>query len=116
MFDREHEKLYGYALRDHPLDLVNVRATCIGRLPKPILGQAVATGRGPAVMGSRRAYVPIKQSFELVPIYGCEDIDEGSVVEGPSIVEMPQTAIMVPASFQLHRDAHGAFVLSRPTG
>jgi N-methylhydantoinase A len=112
IFDRHHERLFGYCLLDHPLHVVSLRATCIGRLPKPELPRQPRARTGaPAPKGSRRAYVPGLQGFDRVPVYSGHDIQSGSMMMGPAIVELPQTTIFVPSACSLSGDEYGSFVL-----
>jgi N-methylhydantoinase A len=112
MFDREHERLYGYFLPGHQLDLVNVRVTCIGRLHKPELGHPKREHPDLSrPKGSRRAYIPLRQAFDVVPVYSWSGLGESDFIEGPCIVEMPQTAVVVPDEFRLNSDARGNLLL-----
>jgi N-methylhydantoinase A len=111
-FDALHERLFGYCLPDHALELVNVRATVVGRLPRPALPRLETRSRGaPAPRDRRRAYVPSRGTFEMIAVYGGEDLGPGGSVAGPALVELPQTTIVVPANFRLDRDDYGTFVL-----
>jgi N-methylhydantoinase A len=114
IFDREHDRLFGYSLTDHPLDLVNVRVSCVGILPKPKVGHLKMTNATNAESRKfRRAYVPLKNAFEVIPLHIGDDLKEGDIVRGPSIVELPQTSIVVPAGFDLHCDTDGSLLLRR---
>lgn len=112
LFDALHERLFGHCLPDHPLELVNVRATVVGRRPRPALPRLETRARSAAApRGCRRAYVPSRGTFEAVAVYGGEDVGPGHRLDGPALVELPQTTIVVPAEFQLDRDEYGTFVL-----
>jgi len=111
-FDAMHDRLFGYNLPDHRLELVNVRLTCIGRLAKPELPRlerAMKGRSGPRTQ--RRAYLPDKREFAEVSIYEAEDVAAGCRLPGPVIVETAQTTIVVPGTFELDCDQYGSFVL-----
>jgi N-methylhydantoinase A len=111
-FDRQHERSFGYALPDHPLELVNLRVTCIGRLPKPAFPPVEAdAGGAPTPAGRRLAYVPRRQVFEQVPVYAGDRCGPGHTIDGPAIVELPETTLVVPSEFRVTCDRYGTFVL-----
>jgi N-methylhydantoinase A/oxoprolinase/acetone carboxylase beta subunit len=117
LFDRTHDRFFGYCLPHESLDLVNLRATCIGRLAKPETQRSQVTYEDSLLPRKlRRAYVPGRQRFEESPVYGGEDFVPGVTVEGPAIVELPQTTIMVPTDFSIHCDSHENFVLTNLSG
>ena len=113
-FDALHERLFGYALPDEVLEVVNLRVRCVARRPRPELPRVRTTGAAPpAPDGARRAYSPGELSFREFPVYRGETLVGGSRLDGPIIVELPQTTLVVPSAFAVALDAAGSFVLSR---
>lgn len=116
-FDAFHERLFGYRLPEEVLEVVNLRVRCLARRARPELLRVRAAGTAtPAPDRARRAYSPGEMSFREFPVYRGETLDGGSRLEGPVIVELPQTTLVVPSAFAVALDEAGSFVLSRRDG
>ncbi|GBF77405.1 hypothetical protein PA598K_05955 [Paenibacillus sp. 598K] len=113
LFHQEHERLYGFDLRHHELEVVNLRLSCRGKqavfeLPR---SEQAAAGEQPQPRGSRRMYDPaLRQSVET-PIYDGETMKAGTQLQGPCIVELITTTIIVPTGFELAYGNHGSFIM-----
>ena len=116
-FDALHERLFGYVLPEEVLEVVNLRVRCVARRPRPELPGVRTMGAAPpAADGARRAYSPGEMSFRQFPVYRGETLDGGCHLEGPAIVELPQTTLVVPSTFAVALDEAGSFVLTRRDG
>jgi N-methylhydantoinase A len=119
-FHREHDRLYGYDLEADgtELELINVRVRAIGRTEKPVLPRL---GEGesdpePARKGTRRAFVPERESFEELPVYDGHRLRCGNRIEGPALIERTDTTILVSASFRAEVDPLGSCLLTSVGG
>ena len=116
-FDALHERLFGYRLPAEPLEVVNLRIRCVARRPRPELPRARITGAAtPKPEGVRRAYSPGEMCFREFAVYRGDFMDGGCRLEGPAIVELPQTTVVVPSAFAVRLDEAGSFVLTRRDG
>ena len=112
-FDALHERLFGYGLPEEVLEVVNLRVRCLARTPRPELPRARVAGTAPpSPDGARRAYSPGEMSFRDFAVYRGEILDGGCRFQGPAIVELPQTTLVVPSMFGLRVDEVGSFVLT----
>jgi N-methylhydantoinase A len=111
-FHATHERLYGYALPDAPLELVNLRATATGSVAKPPLPELPA-GPAPAPRARRAAWVAEEARFVDTPVYDGEACGRGARLCGPALIELPATTVVVPPGWRVEVDAHGAFLLER---
>ena len=112
-FDALHERLFGYGLPEEVLEVVNLRVRCLARTPRPELPRARVAGTAtPSPDGARRAYSPGEMSFRDFAVYRGEILDGGCRLQGPAIVELPQTTLVVPSMFGLRVDEVGSFVLT----
>ena len=112
-FDALHERLFGYGLPEEVLEVVNLRARCVARGPRPELPRVRLAGtRAPSPDGARRAYNPGEMCFRDFAVYRGEILDGGCRLQGPAIVELPQTTLVVPSMFGLRLDEMGSFVLT----
>lgn len=116
-FDVLHERLFGYGLPEEPLEVVNLRARCVARRPPPELPRVRTAGAAtPAPEGVRRAYSPGEMRFREFAVYRGDSMDGGCRLEGPAIIELPQTTLVVPAVFGVTLDDAGSFILARRDG
>jgi N-methylhydantoinase A len=116
-FHAEHNRLYGYDLAEEGtgLELINVRVRSVGRAERVALPR-VAPGRpdaSAARKGMRRAYVPERGIFAELPVLDGPGLRSGNVIEGPALIERPDTTIFVSASFTARIDELGSAVLER---
>jgi N-methylhydantoinase A len=114
LFGTLHERLFGYRLSQQPLEIVNLRVRSMAKRAKPeLLRSNPADVPPPKARHWRRAYSVGEARFREFPVYHGEDIGGQLGFTGPAIVELPQTTVVVPAAFDVRRDATGSFVLSR---
>ncbi len=114
LFDRMHDRMFGYCLPHQPLEVVNLRAKCVGKLlrpPGPHAKGTMVNDLSPRSM--RQAYIPGRHTFEEIPVYMGEELDGQFAVTGPAIAELPQTTIIVPPNFTMGCDSCGSFVLTK---
>ena len=112
-FDALHERHFGYGLPEEVLEVVNLRVRCVARRPRPEIPRVRVAGTAtPSPDGARRAYNPGEMSFRDFAVYRGETLDGGCSLQGPAIVELPQTTLVVPSVFGLRLDEVGSFVLT----
>jgi N-methylhydantoinase A len=112
-FHEAHDRLYGYALTDTPLELINVRGVACGLTDKPALPEAPLTPGAAAALGRRRVWLAEQRDFAEVPVYDGEGMGAGARLDGPGVVELATTTIVVPAGWRLETDRHGSFLLEQ---
>jgi N-methylhydantoinase A len=116
-FHAEHRRLYTYALPHAQVELVNLRITAVGVLPKRVPAPAVATSRdaGRAVAGHRRVYFRGTGVAEL-PVYERDRLAPGMAFEGPAIVDQTDTTCLVAPGFRGRVDDAHNILLERVHG
>ncbi len=94
-FHAVHERVYGYARTQQPVEFVNFRAVHTHPLPRPVVAPAArATGNlADAGLGERRAYFG---AFVPTAIYERARLPLGARVAGPAIVEQSDTTTVIP--------------------
>ena len=112
-FDILHERLFGYSLPQEVLEVVNLRVRAVAHRPRPELPPVRVAGTAtPLPDGGRRAYSPGEMCFRDFAVYRGEFLDGGCRLQGPAIIDLPQTTLVVPSNFSLHLDEVGSFVLT----
>jgi len=115
-FHREHNRLFGYALEEEktPVELINIRLRAIGGTERPDFLREEKAGKADpssAVKSRRRAFVPEVSGFEEVPVYDALQLGFGAFVEGPALMEQPNTTIFVSGGFDVVVDPMGSYVV-----
>ncbi len=114
-FHPEHDRLYGYSLGDEgtPIELINLRLTCIGTTRKPRFRAEERADEDPskALKRRREIYLPGKRDFQEVYVYDGYKLRYGNRIEGPAIVEQVHTTTFVSPEYNLLCDAYGSYTL-----
>ena len=111
-FHGVHERVYGYARTQQPVEFVNFRAVHTYPLPRPrVTPAARATGTlAEARIGERRAYF---DGFEATAIYERARLPLGARLAGPAIVEQSDTTTVIPPGVTALVDEAGNLRLRR---
>ena len=112
-----HERVYGYARAQQPVEFVNFRAVHTYHLPRPAVTPAArATGTlADAQVGERPAYFG---KFVPTAIYERARLPLGARLAGPAIVEQADTTTVMPPGVTALVDPVGNLRLRRdpPSG
>ncbi|CAH1650947.1 MULTISPECIES: hydantoinase/oxoprolinase family protein [unclassified Chelatococcus] len=111
-FAGAHKVVYGYALDDHPVEIVNLRVQAIGHAGRPLQTVASAPGSMAAArMGERDVYVGPERGWLTMPVYKRALMPQGEEFSGPAIIEeLTSTAYVLPDQ-QGVVDAYGNIIL-----
>jgi N-methylhydantoinase A len=113
-FHAEHRRLYSYDLPEAPVELVNLRLTAVGALPRRERSVPRGGARAGAVTGPRPVYFR-GAGFVTSPGYARDGLAPGMVFEGPAIVEQEDATALVAPGFHARVDeAHNLIVERRP--
>ena len=95
-FHEAHIRNYGYASRDNPVEVVNLRVTALASMPRPDLAHdSQDSGGDPtrAVIGQRDVYS--KNDRKPTNVYDRSALLPGDVITGPAIVEQLDSTTVV---------------------
>jgi N-methylhydantoinase A len=110
-FDAEYARLYGEGARAifHAVEVFTVRVTA--RVPLGFAPHPEGDGAGPsgplAGEHTRKVFWPAERAWIDTAVHDGATLSEGATVEGPAVVELPLTAVSVPAGTSLRRDGLG---------
>jgi N-methylhydantoinase A len=110
-FHAEHRRLYTYDLPRAPIELVNLRVTAIGALPRRNEAPATA-GVGDARTGERRVYFR-SAGWLATPCYARARLRGGQEIVGPAVVEQDDATPLVAPGFVARVDGAGNLILER---
>ena len=104
-FKDSHERLYGF-VEGTPPELVNIRVTAIGKMSKPTIAKAKLGGENcdSAIKARRNVYLHEEGKDISIPIYDGRGISPGNKLQGPAIIEVPKTTIVVRPGQSLFMD------------
>ncbi len=102
-----HQARYAHSDRSAPVEIVTLRATARGLLPKPAIRPPDAMDAGPK--GERHVW--IGGGWRPVAIYDRDRLPEA--VEGPVIVEEAHATLLVPPGWRLAMSSGGHLVARR---
>jgi N-methylhydantoinase A len=98
-FDRVHTNQYGYADQHQPAEIVSLRCTVIGTLPKPQVARLENGRESPppdARRGTRAVFFP-QQGYCSTPIFDRARLKAGNRISGPALVEeYASTTVVMP--------------------
>jgi N-methylhydantoinase A len=98
-FAAAHQRLYGFAADDEPVQLVTFRVAASAIVPKASFTAQPDAGpdAAAAVVGYRPLWLPETGGFVDTPVYDRAGLRPGNVIAGPAIVEqMDATTIVLP--------------------
>jgi len=109
-FHDKHRQIYGHANPDESVQLVNLRLTAIGRLPRLRLAQP--PGSAPAQRRMRDVWFPEIGSVPC-PVHSRDGLCAGEKLTGPAIIEAMDSTIVVPPGWIASVDSNGYIRLRR---
>ena len=115
-FHELHERLYTYNLPHQTVELVNLRVTALGSLPRPTSEPVTArTTSSSKPSYTRRARLSRQEGYVEVPVYERDNMVPGTRIEGPAIVEQRDTTTLLAHGFVSITDGYGNLII-RPAG
>lgn len=113
-FHRLYSELYGYSDEGHALEVVKCKLTVrYPGIPMDLLrrsGEGVAKPRA-----LRKAYFPEAHGFVDCPVYLHGGLPVGAHIQGPALVEAPESTIVLFPGDQGVMDAYGNLILTCAT-
>jgi len=107
-----HERLYTFADRDAPVEIVNLRISATGVMDKIDLPAIDTVPEGTPASPSGRRRVHLEGAFAEVPIYRRENLKAGHAISGPAIVDQLDTTTVVLPGQTAITDAYGSLVIT----
>jgi N-methylhydantoinase A len=133
-FHAEHRRLYTYDLPNAPIELVTLRVTAIGALPKRAASESLSssgkaaeslapgggaieslspTGEEGRVRGSSRPVYFRGRGFIATPVYARDELTPGMTFDGPAIIEQSDSTPLVAPGFRARVDEAHNLLLER---
>jgi N-methylhydantoinase A len=105
-----HRQFFSYSNPGSPVEIVSLRASAVGRLPKPAAKATVARDGGKPV-GKRKIW--LSGGWRDVSVWRRDDVFPGVTIEGPAVIEEAYTSVLLVEGWSCQRDASGHLVAGR---
>ncbi len=111
-FHREHDRLFGFSL-DQPVEIVTLRVTAWGHLESAGMARLSANLGNPAdaVSGRRPVYFEDAGGFVSCDIYHRGGLAPGSTIDGPAILENPDSTVIIDPGWRARIDDFGNCII-----
>ena len=108
-----HNRLYTYNLPQAKVELVNVRVSASGALPRHEMSTlSSANGRQPGPESHRPALFSRSVGYVDTPVYRRNTLFAGSELVGPAVVEQRDTTTLLAPGFGARVDSYGSLVIT----
>jgi N-methylhydantoinase A len=114
LFDATHTQRYGYCSEDEPAEIVSIRTSVAGVMPKPALTEIANGGSAPpreASNGVRPVYFSEARGWVDTATWQRERLLAGNVIAGPALVEEYASTTVVLPGDRLTVDRFGHLVI-----
>ena len=91
-----HARRYGYALREHSIDIVDVAVTAVGGIPAPPSPTAALKAATPMATGRHTLFPDPRGDAVDAPVYDRRHLTPGATLSGPAVIEQYDSTIYVP--------------------
>ena len=110
-FEKLYGSIYGVTMPDQDVEFVTWSVTVSAPSDAPVPAKPVQKHAAPAPRSRRDVYEPALGRMIDFAVYRRNDLDSGSELIGPALIEEGQTTTVVPASFTLSVDGAGYLVM-----
>jgi N-methylhydantoinase A len=111
-FERRYREIYGRLLDGIAMRVLNLRVAVIGRRPKLDLALLAPDGGRAEPTGTREVYAA--GGWRAASVHDRLALPAGARIDGPALLEQPDTTIYLPPGFRGEVDRFGNFIMRRP--
>ncbi|SDD96217.1 N-methylhydantoinase A [Paenibacillus sp. UNCCL117] len=108
-FHALHHKMYGFSREGETVELVNVRLTAIGAIPKIRFDKRENASEAPVSIPSRKVF--FDGQFVDTAVYDRSGLRPGNIVEGPAILEQLDSTIVIHPGQKAVSDDFGNLII-----
>lgn len=113
VFHDRHEALFGFKRPGFPVEIINLRVDLIGVRAPVELERIESNGRSAdrARKGTRSVYFEERRDYVETPVYDGSLVTPGFQINGPAIIEEPQTTIVISPGQTMKLDPYQTYIL-----
>lgn len=101
-FHEVYERVYGFADEAAPVEIINLRVTIVGVMPKPQVAAQAQPASGDVQRGERTVFD--NGESLTASIYSRDDLAPSQSFPGPAVVEGPDTTVYIPPGYSVTVD------------
>jgi N-methylhydantoinase A len=109
LFNAEHDRLYGFVEPDSSVQITTLRLSVVGKVDQIRLPESV-DGEVPEPRTVRRVH---HHDWRDVPVYDRTAIGSGAALDGPAIIEQPDTTVLILPGWRAVSDMLGNLMIRR---
>lgn len=95
-FNDEHERNYGYATREFPCEMVNLRVKALGSVERPNFPQYLGRGPNDGVLEPvTRRPVYFDGGFVDTDVFKVDCLRADDTITGPAVIEDPRSTVVI---------------------
>lgn len=116
-FHTSHQRIYGHASPDEPIELVNLRMAAVGSLPTVELPAVAAGEPNPpreALAGETQTCFAADDGYVRCPVWERQKLRAGNQIAGPAIIADPGATTVLPPGFTCTVSVHGHLLIDVP--
>ena len=117
-FEKIHTTEYGHVFEDNPIEIVNIRVTGIGQMPKIELPTHAPGGKiHEALLENTQCYFRLdgEQQVMMTPLYARDKLPVDQAFEGPAIVLQKDTTTVIPPGAKATAQTGGNLLIETGT-
>jgi N-methylhydantoinase A len=115
-FHAEHKQRYGYDQAAIPVEIVTLRVTAIGVLPKPSLERrAVEDADAARALAGQRRVIFAEGALET-PVYNRERLEPGATLSGPALIVQSDCTTLIHPCQRATVDPFGNLIVATGAG
>lgn len=112
LFDEMHQQRYGYCSQDERAEVVSIRTSVAGEMPRPILAElAQGTTVPESAPSLRPVYFTAVDGWQQARVYQRDGLRCGNVIEGPALVEEYASTTVIFPGDRLTVDRFGNLII-----
>ncbi|MEM3019564.1 MAG: hydantoinase/oxoprolinase family protein, partial [Candidatus Bathyarchaeia archaeon] len=107
-FHKKHESLYAYSDPRLSIEILNVRVSVIGLMPRVSIPKEALKDSDPskALKTEREVIFEEKEGYVKALVYDGDRLKPGNLINGPSVIEESTTTIVVPPGYRAKIDQY----------
>jgi N-methylhydantoinase A len=114
-FHDKHKSVYGYAVEEETVELINLRLEAVGVTAKPKIQKKISTGKEEklAILNFRDVFYERSGKYVKNPIYIREKLEPGNVLKGPCVIEQYDATTLIHPNWRAVVDVLGNLIITR---
>jgi N-methylhydantoinase A len=112
LFDAVHLQRYGYSSDAEKAEIVSIRTSVVGQMPKPVLAKVAAGSNQPMAKATTRPiYFTAETGWQEASVYQRDQLQTGNRIDGPCLIEEYASTTVVMPGDRVEVDEFGNLII-----